>query len=149
MGYAKDLTLRPRVTHYFDEEVCFRALTSYGLSGDQARDLLRRIILPLGPWQDSWDAWSEVEEEVKTLTPDHFVITLLTQILEVRSALADGDKAHAAEEINDIISVALNWFRNLGMTPAGIADVARSRSHLRYRGQVKDILRRYREGYGI
>lgn len=102
---------------------------------------------PLGPWQAGFDAWRD--ECRMELDPDHFQTTLLVQILEVRESLAAGDREHAAKEVNDIISVALNWSRWLGLSAEEIAAVAEARGGQRYEGQTKDILIRYCEKYGI
>lgn len=103
----------------------------------------------LGPWQGGYDAWSELDDYIRTLHADHFQTTLLTQILEVREQLALGDLEHAAKEMNDIISVTLNWMRAIGLDSAGIAATARARGKLRYAGQVKEIMARYQKKYGI
>ena len=103
----------------------------------------------LGPWQVGWDAWNAEDTTIKTLTADHFQTTILTQILEVREALAKGDTAHAAKECNDIISVTLNWIRQMGLTPEQIATAAESRGAQRYAGQTADIMHKYRTKYGI
>ena len=103
----------------------------------------------LGPLKYAWDAWTEVEASILKLPADHFQTTLLTQILEVREALALDNKSHAAEEVCDIISVALNWLRSLGLTEADIAKVLQSRSEKRYVGQAAAIMRKYQKRYGI
>lgn len=104
---------------------------------------------PLGPWQSGWDAWSEGHDRCMSFSPDHFQTTLLIQIIEVREQLALGDDEHAAKEMNDIISVTLNWMRWLGFEPQDIARIAEERGTLRYKGQVHEIMDKYCARLGI
>jgi hypothetical protein len=103
----------------------------------------------LGPWQAGYDAWTPAENAIAQLPADHFQTTLLTQIIEVREALAANDPNHALMEMNDIISVTLNWMRSIGATDERIAHVAQQRAANRYVGQVWDILLKYMAKYDI
>lgn len=104
----------------------------------------------LGPWQEGYDAWTCMEAHIKALPADHFQTTLLTQIIEVREALAEGDNLQAMREMNDIISVTLNWMRSLpGVNQYSIRNVAENRAAIRYKGQVQSIFAKYKAKYGI
>lgn len=135
---------------HMDEEVAFKALTPAVMDGDHARALISRLKgNTLGPWQAGFDAWTLLADKIRNRPPDHFQTTLLVQIIEVREQLARGDWMHAAKEMNDIISVALNWMRSLGLNDEDIARIATIRAATRYEGQVVDIMDTYQKKYDI
>ncbi|MET8449935.1 hypothetical protein [Streptomyces sp. NPDC005209] len=103
----------------------------------------------LGPFQDIWDAWQEVHDEVADKPLSHFRRATDIQFDELEEHLAVGDRDAAAREVVDIISIALNTMRWLGHTPAEIAEIARARAEHRMKGQAAQILAKYREKYGI
>jgi hypothetical protein len=137
-----------------DEEKALLSLVIGGMSIDDAKALIARLKgkalgETLGPWQGGFDAWGELEGYMRTFPPDHFQTIILTQIIEVREQLALGDLEHAVREMNDIISVALNWMRSLGFSAEDIARIVRGRAANRYVGQVRDIMETYQAKYGI
>jgi len=104
---------------------------------------------PLGPFQDLWNAWSEAESEISTKPISHFRRAIEIQFDELDRHLTVNRHDAAVREAVDIISVALNLMRRLGCTPEEISDAARMRAERRMKGQTVEILRKYRDLYGI
>jgi hypothetical protein len=104
---------------------------------------------PLGPFQDIWDAWEEANSEITQKPISHFRRATEIQFDELEEHLASDDYDHAAREVIDVISVALNTMRKLGYNPEQIRDIARMRAERRMKGQALAILNKYREQYGI
>ncbi|TWP54259.1 hypothetical protein FKR81_01505 [Lentzea tibetensis] len=104
---------------------------------------------PLGPFQPIWDAWDEVDGEMKRKPLTHFREAVRIQFDELDAHLANGKRDAAAREVVDVISIALNCLRNLGYQPDEIADIARARAENRMRGQAAEILDSYQKRYGI
>ncbi|CAL9522600.1 hypothetical protein SUDANB21_03880 [Streptomyces sp. enrichment culture] len=104
---------------------------------------------PLGPFQDIWDAWIEVEHAISRKPLSHFERATQIQFEELREHLAHGDREAAARELIDVVSIALNHLRNLGFTPDEIAELGKNRAHQRMQGQAKAILEKYQTKYGI
>lgn len=103
----------------------------------------------LGPFQDFWDAWSEVDEEIKGKKLPHFSRAVQIQYDEMQEHLDRDDLAAAAREAADVISIALNTMRWLGLQPGDIAKIAQARAEDRMRGQTHAILDKYESHYGI
>ena len=104
---------------------------------------------PLGPFQEIWDAWGEVDKEVKAHSVADFRQIIEVQIDEMAEHLANGDRKRAAYEVVDIISVALTMMRWLDLRPTEIATLAEQRAHDRMKGQVVEIMRRYRASFRL
>ncbi|MFI2203579.1 hypothetical protein ACH47Z_22935 [Streptomyces sp. NPDC020192] len=103
----------------------------------------------LGPFQDIWDAWQEAHDEVTRKPLSHFRRATDIQFDELEEHLAAGDTEAAAREMVDIVSIALNTMRWLGLTPEEIGEIARARAEHRMKGQAHQILAKYQERYGI
>lgn len=103
----------------------------------------------LGPFQDFWTAWNEVDEEIRDKPFDHFPRAVEIQFEEMRQHLSNDDRRAAAREMTDVISIALNTMRWLGYQPEEIAKIARDRAEQRMRGQTHEILDKYQSEYGI
>lgn len=103
----------------------------------------------LGPFQDMWDAWEEVRGELLSKPLSHYRRATEIQFDELDEHLAVDDRAAAAREATDIISIALNVLRWLEYTPAEISDIARSRAAERMQGQTPEILEKYHQVYDI
>ncbi|MFK0248412.1 hypothetical protein ACIQUM_27280 [Amycolatopsis azurea] len=103
----------------------------------------------LGPFQDFWNAWDEVHDEICGKPFEHFPRAAEIQFREMRGHLDDGDTLAAAREATDVISVALNTLRWLGYGPAEAATIARDRARERMLGQTPSILEKYRSEYDI
>jgi hypothetical protein len=104
---------------------------------------------PLGPFQAIWNAWDEVDTDLKDKPLTHFERAVEIQFEELRTHLAHGDREAAAREAVDVISIALNMLRWLKYRPEDVARVAESRGEHRMRGQVAAILEHYRTEHGI
>lgn len=104
---------------------------------------------PLGPFQEFWKAWNEVDEEIRAKNFEHFPRAVQIQFEEMRQHLSKGDKQRAAREVVDVISIALNTLRWLGFGPEDIAEIARDRANRRMRGQTAGILEKYQVKYDI
>jgi len=105
--------------------------------------------VPLGPFQEIWEAWEEVKVEISGKPLTHFRRAAEIQFDEIDRHLAEDNKAAAAREAIDLISVALTTLRRLGYEPAEIAEIARMRARQRMRGQTQAILAKYEQQYGI
>lgn len=105
--------------------------------------------LTLGPFQAFWNAWSEVDEEIKGKHFDHFSNAVGIQFMEMEGHLKRGERMAAAREATDVISIALNTLRWMEFEPAEIAKIARDRARDRMHGQAQEILDKYRDTYGI
>lgn len=105
--------------------------------------------LPLGPFQEIWQAWEEADSEIARKPLSHFRRAVDIQFDELEGHLADDDHNAAAREMIDIISIALNALRWLGHTPEEIAALARMRAEQRMKGQTPAILEKYWRVYGI
>jgi hypothetical protein len=103
----------------------------------------------LGPFQDFWDAWDKVGNEIRKKSFEHFPRAVEIQFEEMRKHLHNHDRQAAAREAVDVISIALNTMRWLGYQPEEIAQIARDRAERRMRGQTPSILEKYRSEYGI
>lgn len=103
----------------------------------------------LGPFQDIWDAWEEVEEEITRKPLSHFARATEIQFEELKDHLDANDQDAAAREATDIISIALNLMRWLGLTPEEIGAVVRDRAERRMKGQTSAILEKYQKQHGI
>ncbi|MFD0686048.1 hypothetical protein [Actinomadura fibrosa] len=103
----------------------------------------------LGPFQDMWDAWEDVRDELLDKPLSHFQRAAEIQFEELAEHLAAGDREAAAREATDVISVALNLLRSLGYTPAEIGIIARSRAAQRMQGRTQQILEKYQRDYDI
>lgn len=125
---------------------------------------------PLGPFQEFWEAWNEVDEEIRAKRFTHFPRAVEIQFEEMREHLANGaatrevdqltfaevrehlsddDRRAAAREVVDVISIALNTLRWLRYEPEEIAQIARDRADRRMRAQTHEILDKYQVRYGI
>ncbi|GAB3873569.1 hypothetical protein GCM10029964_014050 [Kibdelosporangium lantanae] len=71
----------------------------------------------LGALQDLWDAWDPAHREMLTKEPEHFYVAWQVQVDELRQHLRDNDKRAALNEMVDIISISLNFMRNMGCSP--------------------------------
>jgi hypothetical protein len=103
----------------------------------------------LGPFQAFWDAWSEVDEEIKGKQFDHFPYAVGIQFMEMNGHLKRGERMAAAREATDVISIALNALRWMKFEPAEIAKIAQDRARDRMDGRAQEILDKYRDTYGI
>ncbi|MFM9612769.1 hypothetical protein ACSCBZ_42655 [Streptomyces niveiscabiei] len=103
----------------------------------------------LGPFQDIWNAWLEVENEMERKPISHFERAAQIQFDELRGHLEAGDDQAAAREMVDVISIALNALRKLGYSPAEIAEIARDRAETRMSGQARQILAKYEQIHHI
>ncbi|RSM57833.1 hypothetical protein DMH03_26135 [Amycolatopsis sp. WAC 01376] len=103
----------------------------------------------LGPFQDFWNAWNEVHEEIREKDFEHFPRAVQIQFEEMREHLDNDDARAAAREATDVISIALNTMRWLGYGPAEIAEIARDRARERMLGQTPSILGKYQREYDI
>ena len=93
----------------------------------------------LGPLQPIWDAWLPIAREINAQPESHFAATLRYQLVElddaseqyrqsVNSEAEDACLAHYMDEVVDVISVALNWLRWLGLNDKEAAFVIRRRA---------------------
>ena len=112
-------------------------------------ELLRIHGRPLGPLQAVWDAWEPVTKGIIGKPASHFILTLVVQIAEILAALEAGDKAHAAEEMVDLMSVAQNWMRSIGLSDLEVAEAIVKRAQERYVGQAAKIMKKYEKAYGV
>jgi hypothetical protein len=103
----------------------------------------------LGPFQDFWEAWNEVGDQIRSKPFYHFRRAVEIQFEEMEEHRRDGDTLAAAREAVDVISIALNTLRRLGYQPAEIAEIARDRAEQRMRGKTKEILEKYQKQHGI
>lgn len=103
----------------------------------------------LGPFQDFWEAWNEVGDQIRDKPIDHFQRAVEIQFEQMREHIDNGDRAAAAREAADVISIALNTMRWLRYEPEEIAEIARNRAERRMRGQTGEILESYQRKYGI
>jgi hypothetical protein len=103
----------------------------------------------LGPFQDFWDAWNEVGDQIQEKPFEHFPRAVEIQFEEMREHIRNHDKRAAAREAADVISIALNTMRWLGYLPDEIAEIARDRADQRMRGRTSEILTKYQMKYGI
>lgn len=106
---------------------------------------------PLGPLQAAYDAWTEVEEQVRSEKPlSHFLRVMEIQFEEITEHLAAGRRDKAINEAVDILSVTLNLLRWLGCSRAeDIAEAITARAQNRYAGRVQEILDKYQTMYGV
>jgi hypothetical protein len=103
----------------------------------------------LGPFGAIWEAWDEAHDEIAGKPLSHFKRAIEMQFGELDGHLAAGDKAAAAREMVDVISIALNSLRWLGYQPEDVAKIVRSRAEQRMKGQTLAILDKYERLYGI
>lgn len=103
----------------------------------------------LGPFQAIWEAWNEVDTELKGKPLEHFERAVGIQFEELRAHLEKGNHEAAAREAVDIISIGLNTLRWLKCSPADVARIVESRADNRMRGQTTAILDRYQSEHGI
>ena len=106
-------------------------------------------IPPLGPFQEIWDAWEEVRPELAGKPLSHFRRAIEIQFDELDGHLENGEREAAAQEIIDMISIALNTLRWLDYQPDEIAEIAERRARRRMEGQTRSILDKYKDWYGI
>jgi predicted Holliday junction resolvase-like endonuclease len=104
---------------------------------------------PLGPFQDFWKVWNEVDADLRDKPISHFRRAIEVQFEELEEHLQKGNRDKAAREAIDTISIALNLLRKLGYQPEEIAQIARLRADQRMKGRVAEILEKYQEKYGI
>jgi hypothetical protein len=104
---------------------------------------------PLGPFQEIWAAWEEVRPEISAKPLSHFRRAVDIQFDEIEGHLAEGNREAAVREAIDIISIALNTMRWLSCEPEEIAEIAKMRARHRMQGQVRAILAKYQQQYGI
>lgn len=98
----------------------------------------------LGPFQYFWDVWEYADEAVKGKDFAHFPGVTAVQFVELAEHLADGNRLAAAREATDVISIALNALRWLGLRPADVAQLVDERAReLAQPGQVHALLERY------
>lgn len=103
----------------------------------------------LGSFQAIWDAWDEAHDEMIAKPLSHFRRAVEIQFDELEAHLATGDRAGAANEATDIISIALNAMRWLGYRPDEVGAIAAARAERRMKGQASAILEKYQRDYGI
>jgi len=103
----------------------------------------------LGPFGAIWEAWDEAHDEIVGKPLSHFQRAVEVQFEELDAHLAAGDRAAAAREAVDIISIALNSLRWLGYQPEDVGEIACSRAEQRMRGQALAILGKYQRLHGI
>ncbi|SDZ08716.1 hypothetical protein SAMN05421504_109130 [Amycolatopsis xylanica] len=103
----------------------------------------------LGPFQPLWTAWNEADSEVKAKPIRHFKVATDVQFSELETHLGDHNDKAAANEVIDVISIALNLMRKLGYTPDEVAEIARDRAEQRMRGQAISILDKYQRLYSV
>jgi len=77
----------------------------------------------LGPFQEIWNAWNEVDQEIKKKPIEHFRRAIDIQFDELEEHLRNNDRTRARREAMDVISIALNviLIRLWGVTGAAIA----------------------------
>jgi hypothetical protein len=80
------------------------------------------------------------------LEHSEFSRVLLEQVAEVEEHLVAERGTKAVYEVIDIIGVALNWLRRMGLGPVDVAAAARLRAEERYVGQTEAILSKYHGG---
>jgi hypothetical protein len=97
----------------------------------------------LGALQDLWDAWDPAHQEMLTKEPEHFYVAWQVQIDELQHHLREENKHAALKEMVDIISISLNFMRNMGCSPADVAELVRERADKRMKGQTAEILKKY------
>lgn len=97
----------------------------------------------LGALQDLWDAWDPAHQEMLAKDPEHFYAAWRVQVDELRQHLRDNNKRAALNEIVDVISISLNFMRNMGCSPADVAELVRERADKRMRNRTAEILRKY------
>ncbi|MDX3385378.1 hypothetical protein PV682_28475 [Streptomyces niveiscabiei] len=85
----------------------------------------------LGPLQDIWNAWLEVENEMERKPISHFERAAQIQFDELRGHLEAGDDQAAAREMADVISIA------------------RDRAETGMSGQARQILAKYEQIHHI
>ncbi|MFD8496834.1 hypothetical protein [Amycolatopsis sp. NPDC059657] len=103
----------------------------------------------LGPFQPLWTAWNEADSEVKAKPIRHFKVATDVQFEELETHLRNKNDKAAANEVIDVISIALNLMRKLGYTPEEVAEIARGRAERRMHEQALGILDKYYKRYGI
>jgi len=99
----------------------------------------------LGPFQGIWDAWDEVDADIKAQSLSHFVTVTEAQFVELAEHLDEGDRERAALEAIDIISVSLTMLRWLNYVPEEIAGLARFRAATRMQGKARKIFGKYQK----
>ena len=92
----------------------------------------------LGPFVSTWMAWSKTWDIWKSYPDAHFAYAIEQQLEE----LDDCDDDHKAKELVDIMSITLNWMRQLGLTPEEIAQAVMNRARTRY-NNTEEILVKY------
>jgi hypothetical protein len=97
----------------------------------------------LGPLQTMWDVWSEVQDLNMQFDTTHYWDLITDQIIEITTHLREGHPEKAKNEMVDIISIAMNWLRRMGVsTPQELADCIEARVKERYVGKVREIVER-------
>jgi len=97
----------------------------------------------LGALQDLWNAWDPAHQEMLTKEPEHFYVAWQVQVDELQQHLRDKNKRAALNEMVDIISISLNFMRNMGCSPADVAELVRERADKRMKDQTAEILKKY------
>ncbi|MEV0678103.1 hypothetical protein AB0I60_16470 [Actinosynnema sp. NPDC050436] len=113
-----------------------------GVGDDQDSD-------QLGPFQALWDAWDAAHDDLMAKPLSHYRLATGLQFDELEEHLARGDRAAAAREAVDIISLALNTLRWMGYRPEDVAEFARTRAQVRMQGRAHEILDKYERRYGL
>ena len=103
----------------------------------------------LGPFQEIWNAWNDVDQEIKKKPIEHFRRAVDIQFDELEEHLRNNDRTRARREAMDVISIALNLLRQLDCKPDDVEKIARDRAANRMHGQAKSILDKYETIYGI
>jgi hypothetical protein len=90
-------------------------------------DAMRRNA-SLGVLKEMWYVGSPVIDRTMALKAEDFFGLLATQAGEIESHLSDNMIDKAIDEVVDIITISLNWLRNLGVdTPDKAAKIIQSR----------------------
>jgi hypothetical protein len=103
----------------------------------------------LGPFQEIWNAWNDVDEEIRKKPIEHFRRAVDIQFDELEEHLRNNDQTRARREAMDVISIALNLLRRLDCEPDDVEKIARDRAVNRMHGQARSILEKYETIYGI
>ena len=96
----------------------------------------------LGVLEDMWDAWTPIQHIQKGFTFSRYYQLMEWQFDEFFTHIKEGKQGKAANEVVDMISIALNLLRRLGLDHKQVEEVIRNRIWTRYVGQTERIMER-------
>jgi len=103
---------------------------------------------PLGPLQPIWDAWESHRDYIDGLPNIYFRNVIEIQLNEIDDHVEAGNPPDKVEnEIVDIISICMNWFRSRGFSDQDVVEAIQYR--LPRFDDTQGIMDKYNERYGL